>query len=196
MAILERGSLVEVYARSDLRKAVVTEIDGPYCEIVYTDGLEADPQWVLACGLEKVMEEKYQQRFEGPSRGMYAKVPFRSGLMWATLLVVGANYTLVSYEDSKTVDYIMTSCLKDCFMKANHPTLTLEKGDLVHFAMSSDFGWGCVMSVDGEYVQVAEGKTGKEDYVLMQSIVAKTDKDQDAKAKNTAKTRKRSCVIL
>jgi len=196
MAILDIGSLVQVQAQSDLREAVVTEIDGPYCEVVYTDGLESDPQWVLSCGLTKVHEKKYKQRFEEPARGMYAKIPFRSGLMWATILTVGANYTLVSYEDNTTVDYVLTGCLKDCFMKTKHPTVKVETGDLVHIAMNSDFGWAYVTSVDEDYVKLVHGNTGKVDYILRQSIVAKTDKGKDAKVKKTVKRRKRSCVIL
>jgi len=198
MAILEIGSLVQVTFASDLRDAVVTEIDGAFCEIVFTDGPESDPHWVLSCGLTRVYEEKYKPRFEEPARGMYVKIPCKSGSLWATILAVGESYTLLSYEDNTTIDYVVNGCVKNCFMKANHPAVKLEKGDLVHFPFYNTYFWGYVKILDGEYVHVNKTSKGgvedKEEIVLRGSIVAKTSFAKKEKVEKAVK--RRSCVIL
>jgi len=130
--------------------------------------------------LRKLPEKVEEPRFQEPARGMYAKIPFKSDMTWVTILNSEKNYTLVCYED-KQVDYVVTSCLKGCPMKPNHPALKIKTGDCVHLAMNSDFTWANVLDVDRDYVLVKYMKNGKTNWVLQQSIVAKIKPEKKGK---------------
>lgn len=173
MVKVSRGALVQIAWQSTMRNARVTQVDGPYCEIAFTEGLDRNPYWVLSMSLRKVPEEVEKPRFEEPARGMYAKIPFKSDMVWVTILDSGVNYTLVCYEDNH-VDCVVTSSLKGCFMKPNHPALKIKTGDCVHLAKNSDFSWATVLDVDRDYVLVKYSLSGEKNWVLLQSIVAKT----------------------